>query len=306
MKIKVFKFEVNVVDQLEKLPPQILAVAYKIIKEPNEFISLQVRKIEIAKMLLSYNTPITVNDEFLKSWQKVCELENGETGYFAFLQEWRDVVEQVTAMFFDEKQNLTLTLTKCPFPKLYINENKAIRALLPCADNFDNMTIGEFAAVDLAVQKFQKMKWNRKDTNRIVAETIALIFRKQKPKDPKSKKKHDPDRREPLGDEHRQDAAIDAILKNVQPWVQELLWWWIVSCREQKLKKYQNVFNATPKSGWQKRLADFGYLGLFIEMAKENFTTEHEIQKVNVDDFFLKLAYLDTKSKAEIEAIKEA
>lgn len=299
MDIRIGTHEFRTKDSWNALDNSEVLVAYAILKQDD--VTPVIRLSELTKMLLN------VGDPFLHEWQAWYENQDAENGKAMWAEDWTKVVAAVTTPFIDNieksgkgiKYQISLSFTKCPFPKLSLPTKRGNRTLLACADGLKNMTIGEFARLDNYVQKYE-----RTSEEKHIIECVGMIFREHKEKTRHNvKTNYQGDKRVPLTEGvftegHRGHIIATSMTEGAK----KILWFWIVSCREQMVKKWQAVFNpgsSVKKSVWDAELAKFGWAGLFIELAGNSVMTEADVEQLNCEEVFVKLAYLETKRKAE-------
>jgi hypothetical protein len=276
-----------------------LFLAYYILKFSEA--NIMIRKIEVAKMLMD------VGDDFFARWQQVVINEFGAIdGPDIFAKDMTLVVEAINAPFFErvtKDENtytqIALTRTKCPFPELkMLGKNGQIYNLYAAKDGFENITIGEFAAIDFCVQKYLD---TQEESH--VYQALAYIYRRSKEKSPKNKReKWQGDRRIPLDiAKHDEAAHIAAFKTHLDHKSVKVLWFWIVSCREVFLRKYKRVFQSSQiaKSDLEKQLQSFGWVGVFIEMANKSGVLTPAIERQNAHEFLIQLQYAETKRLCE-------
>jgi hypothetical protein len=268
-----------------------------------------VRLSELTKLLLN------IGDEFIDKWKEATLEKHGVIdGDAIWSEDWSKVVSAVTYPFISPiegaetfKYQISMSLTRCPAPELKLpnlshstsgKTFKGERKFIACADAFKNITIGEFARIDALVQRFQ----NTGDAQHIL-ECLAVIYRPTKEFSKKDHKaNYHGDKRMPLKDAAFSIPMRTRMMSHIKSEWRHLLWFWIVSCREQIMTQWKSVLNpdtAQAQSFWDKKLAQFQWTGLFIEMANSSGQTEQAISEMPFSDVFVKLSYLETKRKAE-------
>lgn len=309
MNIKIGTYEFNTPDGWNELPINLLQPAYLILKADD--IPPVTRLSELTKLLLD------VGDGFLTQWREWCVAEYGvEDGEAIWSEDWSKVVTAVTYPFIESvesangstriKYQIDLSFTKCVYPVLNFQTKAGMRKLYACKGGFKNMSIGELARVDTYVQNYLTT-----GDVQYINQCIALIYREHKENTKQNRRKgYDGDVREKMqhvnhNERKREKMAAELLTENGR----KILWFWITSCREKIFRKWKHVLNpdvGSKKTYWEKQLSKFGWAGLFIELASSSSITENDVADLNHEDVFVKLAYLETKRKAEKAASKTA
>jgi hypothetical protein len=304
MQIKIGNYIFHTADSWNELPQKLVYPAYFILKADN--LTPVVRLSELTKLLLN------IGDEFIDTWRgKVIEKHGVTDGEAIWSEDWSKIVAAVTAPFTESIEHTTrltyqisLTLTNCPVSVIRLQKvngitPQGIRTLIASEDGFKNITIGEFARIDTLFQRYMET-----GDEQHIFECLAVIYRPEKEYSKAEKKANwHGDRRLPLSVAQFSVKERAKMMTQIKPEWRQLLWFWVASCREQILRQWKSVLNpsvSTKKGYWDEKLTKFGWSGLFIELAASSGQTEAAISELLYSDVFVKLAYLETKRKAEL------
>lgn len=299
MNIQIGKMPFKTADGWNQLPEGLHYPLYFILKADS--LSSIVKLTEAAKFLLN------ISDDFLEQWRNYVVQEHGLLdGEAIWSEDWSKVVSAVTFPFVEQIEQkdgtlqfqIALDYTRCPYPTLTIPSAKGVRKLFAPGDAFKNITIGEFARIDALFQKYEQ----KGDTEHVV-ECLGILYRPHKPntKENRRAKYHGDVRLKLKEAEHTIQERAALFEKGVTPQGLQLLWFWVASCREQILRKWSSVLNPSvsgQKTYWHEQLAKFGWAGVFIELANGGLT-EEMVADTPYEDVMMKLAYFETKRKAE-------
>lgn len=295
--IQIGNYHFHTPNSWNELPDNILYPAYFLLKADN--LEPVIRLSELTKMLLN------IGDEFISTWRDSVIINHGVIdGEAIWSEDWSKIVAAVTYPFvenFETEQlrfQINMTLTRCPISTIRLKHTSGSRNLCACEDGFKNITIGEFASIDTLFQRYMDS-----GDEKHILECLAIIFRPKKEYSKANRKsKYQGDIRVPLSISRYTVKERAIMFSKISVEQRQLLWFWVASCREQILRQWKSVLNPsnnTSKGYWEQKLTQFGWTGLFIELATSTGQTEAAIADLLYSDVFIKLAYLETKRKAE-------
>ncbi len=250
-----------------------------------------------------------MDDTFLQYWRE------SEADNEMWALDLKAVTETVTDFLFTktlnddgtEKFAISPTMTVCPYPKVILTkkrkgkEPKEVK-LYAAADGLANMSYSEMADVFTCFDRYG-MNGDEKHIHR----ALAVVFRPSKPNDAANRATgFDGDRRTAL---EQSDEVIEyraKLWETVPGQVKRLLWFWIVSCREQIIKQNPQVFKNGTSDALMRRLAVYSWAGVAIEMSKGDVLARKAIESSNYQDIFITLSYLETKSEVTEKKAKKA
>lgn len=200
---------------------------------------------------------------------------------------------------------IAANLTQCPYPTVELWRKRQKKApvkvtLYAASDGLANMTFSEMAQVFTIFEQFMKT-----GDVKLVDRALATIYRPSKPNDAKNRAiAFEGDRRTPL---EESEAVIEQRMKmwlHVRPEAKRLLWFWIVSCREQIIRQNPQIFKSGNSDALMKRLAVYSWAGVAIELSKGDVLARKAIETANYKDIFITLSYLETKAEVTEERLK--
>lgn len=245
-------------------------------------------------------------DAVLKNWAASADKE-------VFGDELKSVVEVVTDFLFAKTVNtegveqfgISATLTKCPYPMVILQRKRKDKEakdekLWAASDGLANMTFAEMADVFTCFERYSST-----GDEAHIHRALAVVFRPSKPNDAANRARaFDGDRRVAL---EEADAVIEQRMKlwrDVPPPIKRLLWFWLVSCREQIIVQNPSVFKSGNADALMQRLAVYSWAGVAIELSKGDVLARKAIEGSNYRDIFITLSYLETKSEVSEAMMK--
>jgi hypothetical protein len=256
-------------------------------------IPMAVALSEAAKSILN------IDDNVLKNWRDAFVNAHGLLdGEWIFAEQWAHTVKAVLKPFIEQREKsftTKLELTKCPFPKLQVKMDSGTHNLYACADNFSNISIGEFAKIDnLCVQYVQN------PTVETIDLILAIIYRPSKPNTKRNRKlKYENDRRIPMSEGQYSEKERAEQFRNIGDAVRQMIWFWVTSCREQFYQKWDNVLRSKSGEQGNKKLTQFGWAGLFIELANKQMVSKEAVASQNANSIMLELSFYEAKSASQ-------
>jgi hypothetical protein len=157
---------------------------------------------------------------------------------------------------------LRLDLTRCPYRRL---EDGEVTLYAP-ADGLRNLTIFELGHLFTALDAYARDRQAR-DLHR----ALAIVYRPGKPASAAGPgRDYGGDRRQPLyGAEHLIDARARR-WRRVPHLVQQVLWFWLVSCQQQIVHHPALSVLFAPDTSGGDRSDPFGWAGTLLHLAGEN------------------------------------
>lgn len=240
-----------------------------------------------------------MDDQLIINWRNEYE------DFDLFGEDLKELVEYFTDFLFEKKQNtegveqfgISPTLTKCPYPQVILakkrkgKEHKPVK-LWAAADGLTNMTFAEMAEVFTCFDRYTTT-----GDEAHILRALAVVYRPSKVNDAANRAKaFDGDRRTPLEEAEEVIEARAKLWRNVAEPVKRLLWFWIVSCREQIIRQNPQVFKSGKSDALMQRLAVYSWAGVAIELSKGDVMARKAIEVSNYRDIFITLSYLETKS----------
>jgi hypothetical protein len=255
-------------------------------------IPMAVALSEAAKLILN------IDDNVLKNWRDAFVNAHGLLdGEWIFAEQWAHTVKAVLKPFIEQREKsftTKLELTKCPFPKIQVKMDSRTRNLYACADNFGNISIGEFAKIDnLCIQYIQN------PTIETINSILAVIYRPSKPNTKRNRKlKYENDRRIPISEGQYSEKERSEHFLHLNDDVRQMMWFWVTSCREQFYLKWDNVLRSNGEQS-NKKLAQFRWAGLFIELANKQMVSKEAVMSQNANAIMLELSFYEAKSSSQ-------
>jgi hypothetical protein len=249
-----------------------------------------------------------LSDEFFISWKKM--YDDAEL----WAERFRKLTEFVTDFLFEQKQTadereqfgIAATLTKCPYPSVILAKKRKGKDPKPiklwaASDGLENISFAEMAEVFTCFDRYTA-GGNEAHIHR----AFAVVFRPSKPNDAANKQRaFDGDQRTGLEEADEVIAQRAKLWQDVQPPIKRLLWFWLVSCREQIIRKNPQVFKSGNADALMRRLAVYSWAGVAIELSKGDVLARKAIEVSNYRDIFITLSYLETKSEVTEAIMKK-
>ena len=164
-----------------------------------------------------------------------------------------------------------LSLTKCPYPTLEWQSNKVlgggrgkrkIKKYYAAADGLTNVSIHELSWIFNLLEAFGK-----NGEEQVLSNLLAVVYRPGKKSSPEGKASgYNGDRRRVLVGEESTIAERSRLMDGLAKEVRNLLWFWLVSCREAIIAEYPIIFDtdAVEKEVGEK---DYGWGGLLLTLS---------------------------------------
>lgn len=239
---------------------------------------LALRRMEITKALLR------LNSEFMQRWEQ----ESGDD----FYDELRQVSEVMSDFAFepvgDDKYQMALTLTKCPYPRL----NDEEQVYYSPADSLDNITIYELGMSFKSFEAFAQTG-ELKDLHRL----LAILYRPGKPATEENiLSGYHGDIRLPL---YKYETTIDARIARMArlpALVSQVILFWFASCRQQIINSFPNIFKQP--DGVQTEGNDYSWAGVILNLA-DGIVYEETVSNKNYGTALVYLSMLEDRRKEQ-------
>lgn len=306
MTITINNTDYDIPQSWNELPLRDQLAIYNIIQSSTGSVFLPSEVMPVKRIAILTHL-MRVDDQLFIDWKTDRQREYGdEEGALVFYSELASILTATDFLFDIHEQEdgtlqyeVSLSLTKCPWPVLRLKQGKKRAKFYAPADGLKNITLHELAISFTLFERYLQSN-DMAHAERL----IATIYRPSKPKTAHNKRSnYEGDRRLPL---YKHESTIDLrqpLFAKIPKMSKQLIVFWFACCRHQIIKSYPNIFKR--ESDMQvkgERVGnDYGWGGLLLSLSGGLVNLE-QISSQPYENGLVYLSYLeDERKKAEMK-----